>query len=933
MILKRFRSRSRYLPFLCLAVAAFALAAPLALAAEDAQSYIADGKQKAASGDLRGAEIQLRNAVRLKPNDPEIHAELAGIYLKIGNLPAAEAEARAAQQNHGAPDLVDPLLAQVLLKEGKVEPLLQQIKPGNRNPKAESAVRLALGTAHLALREDKDADTLLQDALRLDDQSAGVHIELAHLALFRRDVPGAETELSRARAIAPDDIEITRMEGEILASKGDNDGALQQFQKILATHPDDLGSLINRAAILLRKNDLDAAQKDLDHALKIVPNSVLAAYFDSILLARKGKLKDADEVLSKVSTDFNSFPDGYYMLGAIELAVGETEQAEANLTKYLTRNPTDMLSRQLLATIALKKRDNRHAILYLQPVADAEPANVRVTIALARAYMATGQRNQAVELFQKAAVAQPDNANAQAAAAVMRMRLGDSAEGAKELETLMQSGEGADYAGTALVLTDLQSGKISAAADAAETLVKHDKNGLVAQNLLGIVRLAQRRYPEAVQIFQDLVKKDSNLIQPLRDLAVAYTAMGQIEDATRSWTEVLKKQPGDLDAYRALIKIAADKKDFPTIIDLLTKAQQAAPKDTSPGIQLLEVYILQKDWDKAKAFGRTLEGQFPANGAVIDIVARMRLDSGDTAGALQEYGRLVEAYPNSPVVMQRFAQFQIRGGDQQGARESLVKAVALAPNVVDFMRDLVDFDLKVKGLDAALATARSFAQTQPTVSALLVSGLLGDAKRFDEAIDGLKQAQQKHPSAVLLVRIAELTNGVGKRPAAEAMLESWIKDHNAPYDADPARLELASLYLQDRDDAKAAPLYQAALADRANIPMALNNLAGIYLRKSDPRAAQLAEQAFTLAPSAVTADTLGWALVAQGSASTGLSYLQQASDALPQNIAIQYHMAVALKDTGAKDKALAILEKVVQSDSDFDGKENAKKLLAELQHG
>jgi Flp pilus assembly protein TadD len=107
----------------------------------------------------------------------------------------------------------------------------------------------------------------------------------------------------------------------------------------------------------------------------------------------------------------------------------------------------------------------------------------------------------------------------------------------------------------------------------------------------------------------------------------------------------------------------------------------------------------------------------------------------------------------------------------------------------------------------------------------------------------------------------------------------------------------------------------------------------IYADKGDPRAAALASQAYSLAPSPQVADTMGWVLMKSGKVGEGLLYLRRASAALPQNATVQYHLAVALDATGSKGEARTLLEKVIKADGAFDEKADAQKLLDSLQHG
>ena len=75
------RARRRY-PWRSLAFAAAlcAIVCPAAHAKESSAS-VKDAEQYLAKGDLKAAEIELRNAIRESPQDPVLRARLAHVYL------------------------------------------------------------------------------------------------------------------------------------------------------------------------------------------------------------------------------------------------------------------------------------------------------------------------------------------------------------------------------------------------------------------------------------------------------------------------------------------------------------------------------------------------------------------------------------------------------------------------------------------------------------------------------------------------------------------------------------------------------------------------------------------------------------------------------------------------------------------------------------
>src|SRR5438105_1692341 len=73
----------------------------VSLWAKDAQSYVEDAQAYVEKGDLKAAEIQLRNAARGAPQDAHVHALLGQVYLRLGEFRAAEREARSARELNG----------------------------------------------------------------------------------------------------------------------------------------------------------------------------------------------------------------------------------------------------------------------------------------------------------------------------------------------------------------------------------------------------------------------------------------------------------------------------------------------------------------------------------------------------------------------------------------------------------------------------------------------------------------------------------------------------------------------------------------------------------------------------------------------------------------------------------------------------------------
>src|SRR3954452_12306131 len=112
--------RSRCCPWrsVVFAVAVAIFACPAA-DAKDSTVSVKDAEQYVAKGNLKAAEIELRNAIREAPQDPVLHARLAEIYVQLGDLGLAEREGRAARERNGNEADYLPVLMEALLRQDK----------------------------------------------------------------------------------------------------------------------------------------------------------------------------------------------------------------------------------------------------------------------------------------------------------------------------------------------------------------------------------------------------------------------------------------------------------------------------------------------------------------------------------------------------------------------------------------------------------------------------------------------------------------------------------------------------------------------------------------------------------------------------------------------------------------------------------------------
>jgi putative PEP-CTERM system TPR-repeat lipoprotein len=397
----------------------------------------------------------------------------------------------------------------------------------------------------------------------------------------------------------------------MLWARGDEDGAMRLFEEALKIDPDAVGGRLGRVNINIARGNFSAADADLGPILKAAPDNFGANYLRAFEFARQKKYADADQILDRISPGFAKFPVGYLLQGETKLALGQPAQAELILAKYLGRVPDDQSAARLVAIAALQQHAPTRAIEALRPFVDKLPPQAATLGLLGDAYLADGKPELALQQFERAASADPENPAIKTGLAKSELGIGLGQQGLADLEQAFSSEAGASVAGPTLVLSELRAGRVDKAAEAAASLVARRADNPLYQTLLGEARGAQRNYPAAEAAFRAALARNPEFAPAARGLAQLYISMARMDDARKVYTDLLAKKADDVAALLGLAEIAIGQQRWPEAIGYVKRARTAAPNDPAPGLKLIALYQMQKDWANAKA----VAGELAARGA------------------------------------------------------------------------------------------------------------------------------------------------------------------------------------------------------------------------------------------------------------------------------------------------------------------------------
>jgi putative PEP-CTERM system TPR-repeat lipoprotein len=720
---------------------------------------------------------------------------------------------------------------------------------------------------------------------------------------------------------------------QLLRLKNDIPGAIAVLDELVTDQPSVMQARLDRASLELAAGKNDAAKADIDTVLKGTPGNVQAIYLQAVMEAQSRNYQAADADLERISSYMGRIQRGFYLQAVVKEQLGQLEQAEEAARKYLSRVPNDLAAYKVLARIQFAKRRPDQVIETLAKVAESGKSDAEAYDLLGRAYAATGRGTEAIQSFQKAETLAPTDVGVQTRLASVRMGMGDVDTAMGDLEHTLELAPKLPAVGEALFFAALATGDTAKTGEALAKIRAAQGQTEIVGNLEGLFKLAQIDFPGAKASFADLVQKYPDFMPAKINLARADVMLGDRAAANKILLDVLAKQPTAEPALTMMVSGYVLSNQLPAAVQLLEHAHGAEPNQTRIVVSLGDLYIRGGTPQKALELAAAEKGTNAKSTDIQSLRAAAYLALGQKKDARTVYTEILKEDGNVIGARRQLVALLIDAGDFESARNVVQTGIAATPRNYQLYQDLVMIDLKSTGMDAALATAdrlQSQDRDFPGIKALKGDIYLA-ANRPADAVSAYTEANNASPSTLLVTRLAGALLRAGQADDATKLLVGWLGKHG---DDMVATEQVAEIAIATSKFADAAKYLELLLKQKPHDPVALNNLAWVYQQQgSDQKAQVLARQAYVLAPSPQTADTLGWILTASGNSKSGVALLRQASSEGVTDPRILYHYGVALKESGDRDEAKKQLETVVANQSDFKEKVQAQKLLEDIAKG
>lgn len=921
----------------------FARAAVIALALSTTSSAWADASTSSAAyakalalfqaGNVRGARVELLNAIKENPDNAAARLLNARVLLLRGDGVNAQTEIERAIKAGAPREFTYHLTANALFLQREFSKALDVAKPTRIPPQFQSYAARMRGRAQAALGADSEAAAEFERAARLAPSSPEALTDLARYQAGKRDAKAAVASVDRALAIAPGNVQALMLKGNLTRALVGLPQALPYFDKAIATDGNNIEALLERAATLGDMKREDAARADIAKVKGLAPNHPLALYLEAVLAARGGKMQEAQTLLSNTKGTLDRYPPAQMLQGMVAFQLGNTQQAAEAFKRVVAAAPNNPVALKLLAVTQLRLNDAPGALATLKPFVAVPNLDAGTLSLLGSAYARSGDFKTAQTYLERASTAAPGQKMLGTQLAMTKLAQGDLSGAEGQLQQVLRSDPNSLQALVTLAAVKLRERDYRGAGAAAQRIVESNPQLPIGYNLRGTAAIGLRN-PKLAEInFRQALQRKADYVEARRNLAQILLATGRLDQGRAEVATLLQQKPNDLRAMLLMAELSGRANKPAERIDWLKRATTANPQAIEPKAALVQSYVAAGNFNQALTDASALARSNGDDPRVLQLLGGTQVAAKQLPAAIQTFERLVAQRPTDLGARIMLARVQTVANNIPAARATYQAALKLpgaAPEPV--YQDLIGLDVRAKNFDGALANAEALkkATTQKVAADKLIGDINLAANRPRDALAAYTRVRAKNDSAPVATAIASAQARMGQPQAALATLEGYRKSKPK----DPLGwAALADFHLQTRNYKAAITTYEAMRAGgmAANDPGILNNLAWAYHRTGDRRALATAAAAYQGAPRApAVQDTYGVILIdTRADVKKGLALLQQASKAVPVDPNIRFHLGAAYRANGMAADARRELAAALKSPA-LENPAGARQMLASL---
>jgi tetratricopeptide (TPR) repeat protein len=691
--------------------------------------------------------------------------------------------------------------------------------------------------------------------------------------------------------------------GRLYVFSGLASQALETVEKGLAAHPDHPELLVVRAAAKLALGREQDALDDANAVLAQKPDHEYAVALVAGIYRNRGEPAKAVELISTVLEHVPQSVDLRTVLAQLYIDTGDNARAEAELKRIVESRPSELRHRQRLVAFYASTGKPEAAEASLRELIGLDPKSTDYKFALIN-FLASQRSFDVAE-------------------AELR---GFIAKNPKDYPLRLASGQ--FYEAHNLPGDAERTYKDVIAEDGT------GPSGLSARNRLATLEIRSNRVAEAEPLIGEVLAanpRDNDALVLRASLALA---RGHALDAITDLRAVLRDQPDSAPVLRTLARAHMQNNEPDLALEQYRRAVQVDPANNELRNEVADFMIRRGNIDEARRLLDAVLAADPKNLVALELEYRALTTANDVTAANDIAGKIVTAYPDSPLGYYFQGMLYEAKGDFASAKALFERSLEKSPLGAEPLTALARVYVRTGKKAEAQAYLAKVVEKYPThgVALNLLAELSLSDRDWERAIAYTDQAIKGEAGWWMPYRTkayAELGKG-----SSEGAVAAYTAGMAATSNSPVLGMDLASLYERQGQAERAIEVYEKLREANPTSDVLANNLAMLLSTYRDDDAshqkAQDLVRGFRNSENPAYLNTYGWVRYRQGQLDEAITYLRRAAIAVPDNGLMHYHLAMALIANGDSEQARAELQKALGTKQAFPGRDAAEKALQSL---
>jgi len=751
--------------------------------------------------------------------------------------------------------------------------------------------------------------------------------------------PKARVALRNVLKIDPKDGEAYYLFAQVEEREKNWRNAVQLYQEAIRLVPDHTAALITLGKYYLEARLTDHVVEVADTVLKKDPRQPQASALKIAAQAvTEEAIPSAIPKAEELARQFPTEPDVAILLATLYGQQRRHRDAENTLRRALEAHPRDLDLLNNLNAVLTEAKDWVGAEAVIRRMIEAEPKSMDHRLRLVRFSVAQGEYQKAESVLREAITLDPDSeqrrlvladffmnrkdvlsaervlldaaahlpysSQIQFGLAALYKRSGQDTQARERYSVLIQENRGKPVgleAKVKLAEMDLQAGREVEAERQVQEVLKDNPRSSEGLILSGRMALARRNGKDAVQAFRTVLHDQPELATVQYLLGQAYQLTGETNLAKESFERAVALYPDQVDAKRSLAVLESKSGRYQKARARLDDLLKQRPDDVAALDMLMTLDLVTRNWQGAE-----------------QTLARIRQIPAGNSVALMAEGRFYEAHRRV-----------------EEARSAYEQATVMAPNEPEPLLSLVKLEVAHGQTIRAKTRLESILASRPNhpFAHGLLAEVLSITREQDVAAVHFREAVRLNPKWITpWLSWASLSFAQKIPDVAVRVLEDGLK---ANPDSEELYMLLASAHSDTGHIDSAMAAYESVLRLNPRNVLAANNLAVLLVEhKGDSsslhRAFALSRDFEKDAPHPLFIDTLGWVRFKMGQQEEAIRLMKDAVAKSPDISVLNYHLGIALFQSGKHAEARTYLSKALKNSGSFEGRREAEQALAQI---